>query len=225
MPRDPHLEETRLRGCLLARDGRGRPCHEASAIRGRARRQPRLPREASPTQGCHRDCQGGRRATNLLSGQHREDDVGHLPRQPLPLVLALLVALLQDQDEHLQHLHGTAPLEAPPATCTARRPPRPPSWEAPGPKPTCPWRAEEPLGRGGWGKGRGRRGRGGAAPEDRPPAPPRPPTVTIRGKAAEENQVPLQLGRNTSTARARLLRGHRLAFVSFSARLRFHRGS
>lgn len=58
-----------------------------------------------PLPRCRGDPTCGGRGTNLLPGQHREDDVGYLPRQPLPLVLALLVALLQDQDEHLQHLH------------------------------------------------------------------------------------------------------------------------
>jgi hypothetical protein len=42
--------------------------------------------------------------TNLLLGQHGQDDVCDLPREPFPLVLILLVALLQDKDEHLQHL-------------------------------------------------------------------------------------------------------------------------
>ena len=60
--------------------------------------------------------------THLLLGQHREDDVGHLPGQPLPPVLALLVALPQDQREHLQHLRGRprclSPARTPQAPCT-----------------------------------------------------------------------------------------------------------
>lgn len=58
-------------------------------------------RDSSPRASVSR-----RRGTHLLSGEHREDGVGYLPREPPPLVFALLVALLQDQNEHLEHLRG-----------------------------------------------------------------------------------------------------------------------
>lgn len=41
---------------------------------------------------------------NLLPCYHGQNDIGDLPRQSLPLVLVLFVTLLQNEDEHLQHL-------------------------------------------------------------------------------------------------------------------------